>query len=341
MARVSWEQIRNNRILGVTGLLLIGLLVFGTGVWGTLAVYFTLPALNKLAAGVYGLVAIAALAGLAFQRWRWRAFLAYLSLFAVLMLWWSFLEPSNDRDWQSDVAILPYAVINGDLVTVHNIRNFNYRSETDYDPFYYDKTFDLRRLESADVFASYWAGPDIAHIFLSFGFGGGDYLSVSIETRKELGESYSTLGGFFRQYELFYVVADERDVVRLRTNVREDPPEDVYLYRVEGPMENGQRLFLEYMKKINSLRENPEFYNTLTTNCTTTIWLNAKVNPGRLPFSWKILLSGHLPEYLYETGRLDTRLPFHEMKKAHYITEVAKRYNDDPDFSQKIRSHLP
>lgn len=251
------------------------------------------------------------------------------------------LRPSNNRDWQPDVAVLAYADINGDLVTVHHIRNFDYRTETDYTPAYYDKTFDLSKLESVDLFAVYWMGPKIAHTMLSFGFGGNDYLAVSIETRKEVGESYSTFLGFFRHYELYYVVADERDVIRLRTNFRKDPPEEVYLYRIQGPIENGRRLFLEYIRRINALKKQPEFYNTLTTNCTTTIWMNSKINEDHLPFSWKLIFSGYVPEYLYEHGRLVTSLPFQELQKRSLINSRAQAADNSPDFSQLIREGLP
>ena len=125
--------------------------------------------------------------------------------------------------------------INGDLVTIHNIRNFDYRTETDFTPRYYTKTFDLREVDSVDVIASYWMGDAIAHIFLSFGFSGKDFIAISIETRRQRHQSYSTVAGFFKQYELFYVVADERDLIRLRTNYRKDPPEDVYIYRTRAP----------------------------------------------------------------------------------------------------------
>jgi len=251
------------------------------------------------------------------------------------------LRPSNDRDWQPDVTVLSYAEINGDLVTVHNIRNFDYRTETDYTPAYYDKTFDLSKLEAVDLIAVYWAGPKIAHIMMSFGFGKNDYLAISIETRKEVGEGYSTFKGFFRQYELYYVVADERDVIRLRTDFRKDPPEEVYLYRLIGPIEKGRRLFLEYMRRINSLMDHPEFYNTLTTNCTTSIWINSKVNPDHLPFSWKLLLTGYLPKYLYEQGRLDTSLPFPELQKRSLINSKAQATDNSLDFSRLIREGLP
>jgi hypothetical protein len=275
----------------------------------------------------------------------WRVAKRPVNIIAVLMAFLAgcslVIKPSNDRDWQPDVTVLSYAEVNGDLVTVHNIRNFDYRSETDYTPAYYNKTFDLSRLEAVDLIAVYWAGPKIAHIMLSFGFGGNDYLAISIETRKEMGESYSTFKGFFDQYELYYVVADERDVIRLRTDFRKDPPEEVYLYRLRAPIETGRRLFLEYMRRINALQEQPEFYNTLTTNCTTSIFLNSKVNPDHIPFSWKLLLTGYVPEYLYEQNRLDTSLPYPELQKRSLINSRAQAADNAPDFSRLIREGLP
>ena len=146
---------------------------------------------------------------------------------------WGSTTPSNDRDWAPEVAVLPYATIDGERVTVHNIRNFDYRTETDFTPAYYDRTFDLKRLDRVDLVAVYWMGPAIAHLFLTFGFGD-EHLAISIEVRKNRTKPYATLPGIFRQYELVYVVADERDVIRVRTNYRKDPPEEVYLFRVVG-----------------------------------------------------------------------------------------------------------
>ena len=164
---------------------------------------------------------------------------------------------------------------------------------------------------------------------------------VSVETRRERHESYSTIAGFFKQYELFYVVADERDLLRLRTNYRKDPLEDVYLYRVHAPKENVRRFFLDYVKKINSLAEEPEFYNTFTTNCTTSVLTHARVHPGSLRLSWKILLSGYVPEYLYERSRIDTSLPFAELKRRAHINAAAKAADTAADFSQRIRIGRP
>jgi hypothetical protein len=328
------------RFASTVGLSLLGLLTAASAGWGTLALAYSGPPDETLRYSLAAAFAVASSITLflfIFRRLRWRAFAAYLVLFAVLLVWWRGIEPSNDRDWQTDVAVLPYAEIHGDVVTVHNIRNFDYRSETDYTPAYYDKRFDLTRLEGVDLVSVYWMGPAIAHTFVSFAFAGGDHLAISIETRKEQGEGYSTIKGFFRQYELYYVVADERDVIRLRTNYRRDPPEDVYVYRVQGPIENGRRLFIEYIRKMNALKTRPEFYNTLTTNCTTDIWYNTLVNKEHLPFSWKILASGYVPEYLYEAGRLDTRVPFAELQRRAHVNARAQAADTATDFSRRIR----
>lgn len=322
------------------GLLLLGLVLLLSAGWGVLALgYFdpVSPAVRVALAAGFGAASLIALVGFALRKWRWRAFAAYVLLFAVLLFAWSTLKPSNDRDWQPEVAVLPYATIAGDRVTLHNIRSFDYRTETDFTPGYYDKVFDLKQLDSVDLLASYWMGPAIAHLFLSFGFGK-DHVAMSVEARKSRDEGYDSLKGFFRQYELIYVVADERDVIRVRTNYRKDPPEEVYLYRLRGNAEDARRVFLSYIEKINALKEHAEFYNTLTSNCAGTIWMNARVNPDHLPYSWKILLSGHAPEYLYESGRLDTSRPFAELQQRSRINARARAADQAEDFSQRIRA---
>lgn len=328
------------RVAGGLGRLTLAIVVVAMTAWGALALFYSDLANVALRGALTGLFSLAGLAAAGAQLFGWRrrkTGLAFLALFCGLVLWWSGIEPSNDRDWQPEVARLAHAEIAGNRITVRNIRNFDYRSETDFTQAWYDKTFDLDKLESVDLVAVYWMGPAIAHTFLSFGFAGGDYLAVSIETRKEKNEGYSTLKGFFKQYELYYVVADERDVVRVRSNYRQDPPEDVYIYRVRGNLENGRRVFLEYMKRINGLKERPEFYNTLADNCTTGIWMNARVNPGHVPLSWKILASGYVPAYLYERGMLDNGLSFAELQRRSHVNERARAADQAADFSRRIR----
>jgi hypothetical protein len=333
------------RALRIVGWIVLGVAIALASAWCVLAILRApvgSPLVREELAALFGLIALAALFGLFAARWRRRALSAFLAALIAFAVGWSRIQPSNDRAFRAEEAVLPYAEIDRDLVTVHNIRNFQYRTETDFTPAYYDKTFDLSRLDSVDLIAVYWMGPDIAHIMLSFGFAGEDYLAISIEARKEQGEGYSTLDGFFRHYELFYVVADERDAIGVRAIHRNDPPEDVYLYRLVGPVENARRVFLAYIEKINSLRERPEFYNTITTNCTTSIWMHTSMNPGRLPWSWKILVSGHVPEYLYETARLDTHFSFEELRERGHVNERAREAGDTAlDFSQRIRVGLP
>ena len=331
------------RIGAIIALAVAGLAMAGATGWGALVLFYLGPGSGEVRSALawsFVAIGLAALGALAVRRARWPAAIGFAAAFALVLVVWGSATPSNDRDWPPEVAVLPYATIDGDLVTVHNIRNFDYRTETDFTPAYYDRTFDLRRLDRVDLVAAYWMGPAIAHLFVTFGFGE-DHLAISIEARKDRTKPYGTLPGFFRQYELVYIVGDERDVIRGRTNYRTSPPEDVYLFRLMAPIENGRRIFLDYMRNINELREHPRFYNTLTTNCTTMILTHAAVNPGHIPYSWKVLLSGYAPEYAYESGRLDQSLPFEELKRRAHINAAARAADQAPDFSQRIRAGLP
>jgi hypothetical protein len=312
-------------------------------VWGALVLFYLAPGpppLRKAFAWGFAVIGVAAIVALAVRRIRRAAFAAYAVALVLVVVAWNSATPRNDRDWQPEVAVLPHATIKGDLVTVHNIRNFDYRSETDFTPAYYDRTFDLRRLDRVDLLSVYWMGPAIAHLFVSFGFGD-DHLAISIEVRKTRSKEYSTVAGFFRQFELVYVAADERDVIRVRTNYRKSPPEDVYMFRAVGPAENGRRVFLDYIKDMNRIKDHPRFYNTLTTNCTTMILAHTTVNVGHLPMSWKVLLSGYAAEYAYDMGRLDRSLPFEELKRRGDINARAQAADKSPDFSRLIRVGMP
>ena len=332
-----------SRLGGVIARVVAGLAIAVATGWGALVLFYLAPGpawVRRALTSSFVALGLAALGALAVRRARWPAALGLAGAFGLVLVIWGSARPSNDRNWQPEVAVLPYATIDGDRVTVHNIRNFDYRTETDFTPAYYDRRFDLRRLDRVDLVAVYWMGPAIAHLFLSFGFGD-EHLAISIEARKARTKPYATLPGFFRQYELVYVVADERDVIRVRTNYRKSPPEEVYLFRAVGPIENGRRIFLDYMRDINELREHPRFYNTLTTNCTTMILARAAVNPGHIPYSWKVLFSGYAPEYVYEQGRLDRSLPFEELKRRAHINAAAQAADQAPDFSRRIRAGLP
>lgn len=263
-----------------------------------------------------------------------------LAVIGVLILWWATRRPSNDRDWMPNLAMMPYAEFRDSVVLVHNVRNTTYRSTTDYTPVYDDRSYDLRRLESVWFIVepfSNWGGA--AHTFLSFGFQGPEYVTISVEARKERGETYHFLKGLVRQYELMYVVADERDAIGLRANRRGD---DVYLYPIKAPPERARALFVAMLERANRLRDQPEFYNTLLQNCTNTIvqHVNTLV-PGQIPFSHKVLLPGYSDEVAYELGLIDTDLSYERIRQHHRINELAARFADSPDFSIRIRERPP
>jgi hypothetical protein len=311
--------------------------VLGLMGWCALALYYSnIPwARGRTAAAIVFLVVV--LMVLVWVRpWRW-AGLVLLGVGALVLVWWQFIPPSNDRDWQPDVAVLPRAHREGDQITIKNVRNIEYRTETDYTPHYETRTYDLSELRSVDLFLSSWGSPLIVHTIMSFGFTGDRYLAISIETRKVRGEEYSAVRGFFKQYELIYVLADERDVVRLRTNYR---GEDVALYRLRVLPELARRVLLDYLKQVNELSEEPQWYNALTQNCTTAI--RGHVQPyTRGWWSWKILLNGYLDELIYERGVVDRSLPLDELRAQSRINERAQAADGDPEFSKLIRAGLP
>jgi hypothetical protein len=175
------------------------------------------------------------------------------------------------------------------------------------------------------MFFSYWGSPSIAHTIMSWDFSDGQHLAISIEVRKTTSQQYSTVAGFFRQYPLYYAVADERDVIGARTNFR---GEDVYLYRLRTPAASARDLLLDYVKTINGLVDEPVWYNALLDNCTTSIQRHVRdVNPKGSPLNWRLIVNGYLPELLYARGSIDTSMPFEELKKLSYIDPRAKAWD--------------
>src|SRR5690349_6536154 len=230
--------------------------------------------------------------------------------------------PSNDRDWSPDQAVLPYSFMNGPFVTVHNIRNFRYAAEDRYTKAYYDKTFDIRKLDSVWFFVEPFGGAGAAHTFVSFGFTGGDFLAVSIEIRKEVGEHFSPLRGLLREYEIMYVVGDERDLVKLRTNYRNDR---VYLYPIRTTRERKVAMFVSMLMRANELRRSPEFYNTLTNTCTTNLVDHVNtITPQRIPFRPAVLLPASSDRLAYDLGLIESNLPFDQSRTAAQITDLAR-----------------
>jgi len=324
-------------LLKIIALIPIFIILISMWVWATAAIYFSnLPGVY-LRIGVAVIFALGTLCAFIFIPKLRRKIFCFLGLFAIVLIWWILIPASNNRDWVTEVAVAPYATIDGDLVTIHNIRNFDYTTRDDFTVHYYDKTFDLNKLATVDFVASYWDFEAIAHTFLAFGFDDGEHVAISIEIREEKGESYSTIKGIFKQFELIYVVGDERDLIRLRTNYRK---EDVFLYQTNTPRENVRLLFMDYIKRIKKMVEYPEFYNTITNNCTINILKHSNSFPPYHSYNREILFSGYTDKYIYDVGRLATTLPFDELKKRCRINESAQAANDDPDYSTIIRAHF-
>jgi hypothetical protein len=329
---LGWMR-RGLRVLGLTAL---GIPLLFVTLWAAAALYLDVRIrwLGVLLAALYGLGVLAV--WVLIKRRRIAAAVT-AGGFALVLAWWFTLRPSNARDWQLDLAVLPYAEINGDQVTLHNIRNCDYRTETDFLVRHYDKTFDLDKLRTADLFMVYWGSPDMAHTMVSFGFEGGDYVCFSVETRKAKGEGYSAIKGLFRQFELIYLVGDERDLVRLRTNYRQG--EDAYLYRLRSSPERVRADFLNYVRRVNELHQRPEWYNAISQNCTTSLRMQ-RAAADRAPRDWRMLLNGYGDELLYERGAIATNLPLAELKQRCHINERA-RAADRADFSRLIRQGVP
>lgn len=305
--------------------------------WAVLAIYYSnLPWswLRTIAAGAFAGFAIWAL-------WRSRQprmSVLFLVMFFGVVAWWISIPPSHDRDWRPEVAVMPRAVIDGDRVRLTGVRNFDYRSRSDFTVRYEEREVSLSHLMALDFYVSYFTEGPVGHTFVSFVFDNAPPLAVSIETRPEVGEGFAPVASLFKQFELIYVVGEERDVVGVRTNHRHEP---VYLYRLNTSADDARRLLMVYLTRINELADRPEFYHLLTNSCTINIvrYANAAGRRGR--FDIRHLFNGLIDSYLYHSGRIETTLPFDELRRGSLINEAAQAADGAADFSQRIRLSLP
>ena len=307
-------------------------------VWGCSALFFSGPDPEWLRISLSVLFGITLPLALFFSRSFGKSLIVCIVTFAILMVWWNGLEPSNSRNWAPDVAQISHGVVQGDKLILYNVRDFTYTSETEFEQNWETREYDLTKLQGLDLFLSYWASDHIAHTIMSWDFGEDRHLAVSIETRKEKTEEYSAVKGFFKQFELSYVAADEKDIVKLRTDFRN---ERVYVYRLLAPIERIRTLLENYLAEMNELFERPRFYNAFSRNCTTTIRLHANaIQPDRpLPLDWRLILSGHLDELLYERKSISQKLPFGELRALSRIDERIKNNTQD-NFSREMRIDL-
>jgi hypothetical protein len=307
--------------------------------WANLAIWYQLPGAGTVRVGtclLFDLVALAAMAGVISPRFR-SSLPVYVASFVILLVWWGMIHPSNDKDWAPEVAHGLTGSLDGDRLTAQNVRNFIWRGETEFTEQWERRTYDLGALQSLDLYLVYWMGPSVAHTIVSFGFQDGRYLDFSIELRRTRNGEYSAIAGFFKTSELIYVGADERDLLSLRKARHED----VRLYRLGLPPDRVRALLIQYIGEANDLAGHPRFYNTLTTNCTTTIFDIARAVTPSIPFDWRVMLTGYLPSYLYERGAVDTSISLDELSRRADINSRIDAGLGETEFSSFLRKDLP
>lgn len=328
-------------ILRRLALALVSLLVIVPAtLWGAGALNAQLPfggALNMICIAVF----VAAMLAVVWLMWSRRIGAALLlggGVWTALLVWWSTILPLDSRDWQPDMAHIATASIDGDILTVNNVRNFKWRSDDDFEQRWETRQYRLSQLRGADLFLSYWAGESIAHAIVSFDFADSDPLGFSIEIRKERGEAYSATAGFFKTYELAIIASDERDVVKVRSTVR---GEDVRIYRLDMQRQTALGLLKEYVTLTNDVAAHPRWYNTLMANCTTVIFGMARRLDPRTRLDWRILLPGQLPSYLREREFVSRAVPLPELIARARIGARAEGPYPDTGFSKRIREGVP
>jgi hypothetical protein len=327
------------RCLRISGIVLLLVVVAFSAAWADFAIWYQLPGSDLIRIGVclvFDVVGLAAATALVSRKYR-RTLAIYATAYVVLLIWWASIHPSNDKDWAPDVAHTVTGSLDGDRLSVQNVRNFSWRSEADFTEHWEQRTYDLSTLQTLDLYLVYWMGPAIAHTIVSFGFQDGRYLDFSIELRRTRTGEYSAIRGFFKTSELIYIGADERDLLVLRKHRQED----VRLYRLGTAPDQVRALLVQYIEVANDLAAYPRFYNTLTTNCTTTIFDMARAVSTSIPFDWRILSTGYLPSYLYERGVVDKRISLDELSRLADVNTRIDAGLSEVDFSSSIRDGVP
>lgn len=323
----------------VSAIVLVVAIALSTA-WAALALWYRLPApdlAKSLVACLFVLLGLAAAIGL-FTVWRVHALALFVIGFAAVLVWWNTIVPSNHAEFAPDVARQVTGARDGDVLTLTNVRDFDWRSNTDFTERWTTRSYDLSKLKTLDLFMSYWAGPEMAHVIMSFGFEGGEQLAWSVEVRRQKGGQFSPIADLFKANPLVIVAADERDVVGVRSNVR---GEDVQLYRLNVKPSDARALLLGYVADANALAETPRFYNSITTNCTTVIFKMMRAVGDVSPFDWRLIVNGYLPEYAYARGALDGSLSMQELRSRSHIAQRALAVGLTDDFSRDIREGVP
>jgi hypothetical protein len=308
--------------------------------WSAAALWFRLPgpeAARASIAGLFVLLGLWTVAALFTQR-RVKGLIAFALAFGAVLVWWSTIRPPADGDWAPDVARQTTGAVSGDILTMSDVRDFDWRTDADFDERWSKRSYDLSKLKTLDLFLAYWAGPEMAHVMMSFGFEDGDHLLWSVEVRREKDGQFSPIADAFKSHTLVYLATTERDSVRLRSNVR---GEDVRLYRLKTPPAQARLLLLEYVSQATALAERPKFYNSITANCATVVAKLIRAAGGTLPLDWRLVVNGFLPGYLYDRRAVVATMPLAELMERAQISERARAADQSPEFSHLIRMGVP
>jgi Domain of unknown function (DUF4105) len=319
---------------------LSALVIAPLSAWAAMALWFRLPApewARAAAAGVFVIIGIATVLTL-FRRGRWVALGVYVLAFGAVVVWWGTIEPPAHGDWAPDVARQTTGTIDDDILTLSDVRDFDWRTDDDFTERWSKRSYDLSRLKSLDLFLAYWAGPEMAHVIMSFEFDDGDHIAWSVEVRRERNSEFSPVADAFKSHTLIYLATTERDSIRLRSNVR---GEDVRLYRLNTPPEQARVLLTQYVLEATALAKQPKFYNSITANCATVVFKIMRAAGGTFPFDWRLVVNGFLPGYLYDHRVVVTTMPLSELMERARINAQAKAADQSPEFSRLIRVGVP
>lgn len=315
------------------------LLAAATG-WGSLALWYRLPGTEtaRMAIGVaFALVGLTTIIA-QFTKHRWQSLAIFAAMFGILLFWWNTIDPPKNGNWSPSVARQVTGEIEGDILTLTNVRAFEWRDKTDFTENWKTEKYDLSELQTVDIFLSYWGVPQMAHFILSFGFSDGDYLAWSVEVRREIGGEFSPIADLFRTNPLVILATEEEDVIGVRSNIR---GEDVHIFRVRASPQTARNLLEEYVREANALAQTPRWYNSISTNCTTVIYKMLSLAGEGIPFDWRIIVNGYLPEMMHDRGTLNTSFSISDLRKLGRIAPRALAAGLGPMFSNAIRQGVP
>ncbi|MFK8034521.1 MAG: DUF4105 domain-containing protein [Hyphomicrobiales bacterium] len=328
------------RFAWVLARILLGLVIAAAAAWGFFALWYRGPAPEGFKFALCAAFALIGLVAVLQQFGKRRNFwvLAFAMTFGSLLIWWTSLEPPKDGNWSPDVARQTTGTIEGDTLKLANVRGFEWHSKTDFTEKWANETYDLGKLQTLDIFLSYWGVPHMAHFILSFGFADGEYLAWSVEVKRERDGEFSPVADLFKANPLIILATKEQDVVGVRSNIRD---EDVHIFRMRAPPERARKLLEEYVREANDLAERPRWYNSFSTNCTTVIFKMLRLAGEGVPFDWRVVVNGYLPEMMHDRGSVNTSVSSAQLRELGRIAPRALAVGLGPRFSEAIRQGVP